>query len=98
MAINGVTTTPLSIIDTKGGAVLHAMKRSDHGFSGFGIGRDNSISCEVKVYDRVYNCARLAITFSDDLQNTSHQFSEYYSIDDPSGHDSNYLVHYGKFN
>ena len=36
MAINGVTTTPLSIIDTKGGAVLHAIKGSDHGFSGFG--------------------------------------------------------------
>ena len=66
MAINGVTTTPLSIIDTKGGAVLHAIKRSDHGFSGFGLGRDNSISCEVMVYDGVYNCARLAITFSDD--------------------------------
>ena len=36
MAINGVTTTPLSIIDTKGGDVLHAMKKSDHGYSGFG--------------------------------------------------------------
>jgi len=36
MAINGVTTTPLSIIDTKGGEVLHAIKRSDYGFSGFG--------------------------------------------------------------
>ena len=36
MTITGVTSTPLSIIDTKGGAVLHAIKRSDHGFSGFG--------------------------------------------------------------
>ena len=36
MAINGVTTTPLSIIDIKGGAVLHAIKMSDYGFSGFG--------------------------------------------------------------
>jgi len=36
MTITGVTTTPLSIIDTKGGAVLHAIKRSDSGFSGFG--------------------------------------------------------------
>ena len=36
MTITGVTTTPLSIIDTKGGAVLHAIKRSDYGFSGFG--------------------------------------------------------------
>ena len=36
MAINGVNITPLSIIDTKGGDVLHAMKISDHGYSGFG--------------------------------------------------------------
>ena len=36
MAINGVNITPLSIIDTKGGDVLHAMKMSDHGYSGFG--------------------------------------------------------------
>ena len=36
MSITEVTTTPLSIIDTKGGAVLHAIKRSDYGFSGFG--------------------------------------------------------------
>ena len=36
MAINGVTTTPLSIINIKGGDVLHAMKKSDHGYSGFG--------------------------------------------------------------
>ena len=36
MAINGVTTTPLSIIDTQGGDVFHAMKASDHGYSGFG--------------------------------------------------------------
>jgi len=36
MSITEVTTTPLSIIDTKGGAVLHAIKRSDYGFAGFG--------------------------------------------------------------
>ena len=36
MAINGVNITQLSIIDTKGGDVLHAMKISDHGYSGFG--------------------------------------------------------------
>jgi dTDP-4-dehydrorhamnose 3,5-epimerase len=36
VAINGVNITPLSIIDTKGGDVLHAMKISDHGYSGFG--------------------------------------------------------------
>ena len=36
MAINGVTTTPLSIINTQGGDVFHAMKASDRGYSGFG--------------------------------------------------------------
>jgi len=34
--IEGVIYTPLSIIDTKGGDVLHAMKASDVGFSGYG--------------------------------------------------------------
>ena len=34
--IEGVILTPLSIIDTKGGDVLHAMKASDVGFYGFG--------------------------------------------------------------
>jgi len=34
--INGVLITPLKIITVKGGDVLHAMKSSDDGFSGFG--------------------------------------------------------------
>ena len=34
--IDGVIFNPLSIIDTEGGDVLHALKSSDHGFSGFG--------------------------------------------------------------
>ena len=34
--IDGVMFTPLSIIDTKGGDVLHAMKSGDPGFNGFG--------------------------------------------------------------
>ena len=34
--IEGVIFTPLLIIDTEGGDVLHAMKESDVGFSGFG--------------------------------------------------------------
>ena len=36
MVIKGVKTTSLSIIDTNGGDVLHAMKNSDGGYSGFG--------------------------------------------------------------
>jgi len=34
--IEGTIFTPLSIIDTDGGDVLHAMKVSDSGFNGFG--------------------------------------------------------------
>jgi dTDP-4-dehydrorhamnose 3,5-epimerase len=34
--IESVIFTPLSIIDTEGGPVLHAMKATDAGFSGFG--------------------------------------------------------------
>ena len=34
--IEGVMFTPLYIVDTEGGDVLHAMKSSDSGYSGFG--------------------------------------------------------------
>jgi dTDP-4-dehydrorhamnose 3,5-epimerase len=34
--IKNITTTPLSIIETQGGKVMHAMKKSDQGFKGFG--------------------------------------------------------------
>tara|TARA_B110000008_G_C16975104_1_gene565532 strand:+ start:3315 stop:3755 length:441 start_codon:yes stop_codon:yes gene_type:complete len=36
MAIDGVIVTPLAMIETYGGDVLHAMKASDRGYSGFG--------------------------------------------------------------
>ena len=34
--IEGLLLTPLKIIDVPGGAVLHGMKSSDPGYSGFG--------------------------------------------------------------
>ena len=34
--INGVLITPLKIIDTLGGDVMHAMKKGDDGYSSFG--------------------------------------------------------------
>ena len=34
--IDGVLVTPLRIIDTPGGDVMHAMKQSDSGYVGFG--------------------------------------------------------------
>jgi len=43
MAIDGVRITPLSIIDTQGGAIFHAMKASDQGYSGFGEAYFSSI-------------------------------------------------------
>jgi dTDP-4-dehydrorhamnose 3,5-epimerase len=36
--IDGVVVTPLKIIEISGGNVLHAMKSSDNGYSGFGEG------------------------------------------------------------
>lgn len=41
--IDGVIFTTLSIIETKGGDVLHAMKSTDPGFSGFGESYFSSI-------------------------------------------------------
>ena len=34
--INGVTLTPLNIIEVNSGDVMHAMKKDDKGFDGFG--------------------------------------------------------------
>ena len=34
--INGVLITPLKIIETSGGNVLHSLKDTDSGFNGFG--------------------------------------------------------------
>ena len=35
-SLDGVLLTPLKIIDTQGGDVLHGLKQSDMGFNGFG--------------------------------------------------------------
>ena len=34
--IEGVVVTPLSVIETKGGDVLHGLKQSEQGYAGFG--------------------------------------------------------------
>ena len=44
MEINEIKTTLFSIIETEGGEVLHAMKKSDQGFSGFGEAYFSSIN------------------------------------------------------
>ncbi len=35
-SIEGIVVTPLAVIDTGGGDVLHGMRYSDNGYSGFG--------------------------------------------------------------
>ena len=45
--INGVFLTPLKIIDTPGGDVLHGMKFDDPGFNGFGEAYFSNIEPEI---------------------------------------------------
>jgi len=44
--IEGVTFTPLSIIATEGGDVLHGMKSSDIGYDGFGEAYFSSVNTD----------------------------------------------------
>jgi dTDP-4-dehydrorhamnose 3,5-epimerase len=51
--IDQVLETPLKIIDTTGGCVMHAMKCSDEGFSGFGEAYFSTVqSGSVKAWKR----------------------------------------------
>ena len=51
--INGVALTPLKIINTPGGEVLHGMKEGDPGYSGFGEAYFSKIKLgEVKGWKR----------------------------------------------
>ena len=85
MTITGVSTTPLSIIDTKGGAVLHAIKSSDHGFSGFGeayfsIIEHNAIKGWKRHKEMVLNLivpiGSVRFVLYDDRKNQINQFQE----------------------
>ena len=47
--IKDLIITPLQIIDTPGGCVMHAMKKKDNGFNGFGeVYFSNIIKGEIK--------------------------------------------------
>jgi dTDP-4-dehydrorhamnose 3,5-epimerase len=49
--INGVFITPLKIIDTKGGNVLHSLKDKDPGFKGFGEAYFSEVQpCAIKAW------------------------------------------------
>ena len=51
--IDEIILTPLNIIDTSGGDVLHAMKKNDQGFDGYGEAYFSEIkSCEIKAWKR----------------------------------------------
>ena len=85
MAINGVTTTPLSIIDTKGGAVLHAIKSSDYGYSGFGEAYFSTIEYNAikgwkrhkeMVLNLIVPIGSVRFILYDDRKNQINQFQE----------------------
>ncbi|MDC1447057.1 WxcM-like domain-containing protein [Candidatus Thioglobus sp.] len=85
MTITGVSTTPLSIIDTKGGAVLHAIKSSDHGFSGFGEAYFSTIEHNAikgwkrhkeMVLNLIVPIGSVRFVLYDDRRNQLNQFQE----------------------
>ena len=85
MTITGVSTTPLSIIDTKGGAVLHALKSSDHGFSGFGEAYFSTIEHNAikgwkrhkeMVLNLIVPIGSVRFVLYDDRRNQLNQFQE----------------------
>ena len=45
--VEGVMLTPLKIIDTPGGDVLHGLKQSDPGYAGFGEAYFSSVEAKV---------------------------------------------------
>jgi dTDP-4-dehydrorhamnose 3,5-epimerase len=51
--INGVTLTPLNIIPTPGGDILHALKRTEKSFTEFGEAYFSEIECmKIKAWKR----------------------------------------------
>lgn len=85
MTITGVSSTPLSIIDTKGGAVLHAIKSSDNGFSGFGEAYFSTIEHNAikgwkrhkeMVLNLIVPIGSVRFVLYDDRRNQLNQFQE----------------------
>ena len=77
--IDGVIFTTLTIIDTEGGRVLHAMKTSDVGFSGFGESYFSTVEPEAikgwklhreMVLNFVVPVGRVRIVIFDDRENS----------------------------
>ena len=85
--IDGVIITPLSVIDTAGGDVLHGMKFSDPGYSGFGevyfsMVDPDAIKGWIRHQEMILNLVAavgsVRFVLFDDRKNstTNHQFQE----------------------
>ena len=83
--IEGILITPLSIIDTSGGNVMHGIKKSDKGYSGFGEAYFSNIDFqEIKAWKRhrimtlniIVPVGKIRFVFMDDRVSTKEQFQE----------------------
>jgi dTDP-4-dehydrorhamnose 3,5-epimerase len=84
--INDVFLTPLSIIDTPGGNVMHAMKKVEDGFSGFGeayfsMVEFNAIKAWKRHKDMTLNLivpvGEIKFVLYDNTHNQNTQFNEF---------------------
>jgi len=83
--IKGVITTPLNIINTPGGEVMHAMKESSEGYAGFGEAYFSQVNNGfIKAWKRhqemtlnlVVPLGRVRFVLFDDRNAVSNQFQE----------------------
>ncbi len=85
MMINDVLITPLNIIDTTGGNVMHAMKEIDVGFSGFGEAYFSEVELKsIKAWKRhrdmtlnlIVPVGKIRFVLFDDRKESDNQFQE----------------------
>jgi len=85
MMINDVLITPLNIIDTTGGNVMHAMKEIDVGFSGFGEAYFSDVELKsIKAWKRhrdmtlnlIVPVGKIRFVLFDDRKESDNQFQE----------------------
>ena len=83
--INDVLITPLNIIDTTGGNVMHAMKEIDVGFSGFGEAYFSEVELKsIKAWKRhrdmtlnlIVPVGKIRFVLFDDRKESDNQFQE----------------------
>ena len=83
--INDVLLTPLDIIETPGGDVMHAMRKIDSGFNGFGEAYFSEVSFNsIKAWKRhkemtlnlVVPIGKIKFVLFDDREGSNNQFQE----------------------